>query len=127
MSQERTTIMEIKTELELRPPPAVRHKLSARPGEQPILSIRASIPKTDADRFVADALHDVRAFMQEHHVRPAGPPFSICRARGDNVDVEAGWPTATKPLAGTSRIHTGSLPRGLANCRTDLDRGTTAS
>ena len=50
--------------------------------------------------------------MQEHHIQPAGPPFSICRARATQVDVEAGWPTAAL-LAGTGRIHGGALPRSL--------------
>jgi formate-dependent phosphoribosylglycinamide formyltransferase (GAR transformylase) len=81
--------------------------------EQPILSIRASVPKADASTFVAEALRDIRAFMQEHHLRAAGPPFSICRGRADEVDVEAGWPVTSRPVAGTSRIHAGSLPRSL--------------
>jgi hypothetical protein len=82
------------------------------PHDQPVLSIRASVPETEAATFIADALHDVRVYMQEHHVQPAGPPFSICRARETQVDVEAGWPTAA-PLAGTGRIHGGALPRSL--------------
>jgi hypothetical protein len=82
-------------------------------GEQPILSIRATVPEPEADSFVAEALHDVRVYMQEHDVAPAGPPFSIRRQRGDEVDVEAGWPTAGL-LAGTSRIHSGLVPHSLA-------------
>ncbi len=85
--------------------------------EQQVLSIRDLVPKEDAQRFIADALHDIRVFMQEHDLAPAGPPFSICRLRGDDLDLEAGWPTATKPLAGTSRIHSGSLPRALTGPR----------
>ena len=45
-------------------------------------------------------------------MQPAGPPFSICRPHGSEVDVEAGWPTAA-PLNGTGRIHGGSVPRSL--------------
>ncbi|HUZ16563.1 MAG TPA: hypothetical protein VMU72_10385 [Gaiellaceae bacterium] len=82
-------------------------------GEQPILSIRATVPELEADAFTAEALHDVRVYMQEHDVAPAGPPFSIRRPRGDEVDVEAGWPTAG-PLSGTTRIHSGLIPRSLA-------------
>ena len=81
--------------------------------EQPILSIRATVPKADASTFVAEALRDIRAFMQEHDLRAAGPPFSICRGRADEVDVEAGWPINRKPVRGTSRIHAGSVPRSL--------------
>jgi hypothetical protein len=85
--------------------------------DQQILSIRASVPKAEAGRFIGDALHDIRIFMQEHDVSPAGPPFSICRPRGSDLDIEAGWPTAGKPLASTSRIHSGTLPRSLTGPR----------
>jgi hypothetical protein len=92
--------------------PAVRHVAIVRPYNQPVLSIRASVPEADADTFIAEALHDVRIYMEEHHVQPAGSPFSICRPRGSEIDVEAGWPTAA-PLAGTGSIHGGTLPRSL--------------
>lgn len=82
-------------------------------GEQPILSIRATVPALEADAFTEEALHDVRVYMQEHDVAPAGPPFAIRRQRGDDVDIEAGWPIAG-PLTGTSRIHSGLVPRSLA-------------
>lgn len=94
------------------PPRAARYHAVSH-DEQPILSIRACVPKADASTFVAEALRDIRAFMQEHHLRAAGPPFSICRGRADEVDVEAGWPVTGKPVGGTSRIHAGSLPRSL--------------
>lgn len=91
------------------------------PHIQPILSIRASVDGADADAFVAGALRDIRVYMQEHHVPPAGPPFSICRPRGETVDVEAGWPTA-RPLPGTSRIHSGALPSSLTGPETAATR-----
>jgi hypothetical protein len=93
-----------------------------RPDDQPVLSIRASVSKADAGRFIAEALHDVRAFMQEARLPPAGPPFSISRPRGRKVDVEAGWPTAVRPHAGTSRIHPGSLPRSYTGPRNNPGR-----
>ena len=96
-------------------PPGQRYTL--RPDDQPVLTLRASVPETEAERFIADALHDIRVFMQEHHVTAAGPPFSICRPHGTTVDIEAGWPTATNAPAGTSRIHSGSLPRSLTGPR----------
>jgi hypothetical protein len=85
--------------------------------DQPVLSIRGSVPKAEAERFIAEALHDIRVFMQEHDVTPSGPPFSICRPRESGLDVEAGWPTAVKPVGGSSRIHAGSLPRSLTGPR----------
>lgn len=92
-----------------------RHLL--RPDDQSVLSIRVTVPETEAERFIAGALHDVRVFMQEHHVSPAGPPFSICLPRGSNLDIEAGWPIATNTIVGTSRIRSGSLPRSLTGPR----------
>jgi hypothetical protein len=88
--------------------PAVRHSPGLGSGRQPILSIRATVDKADAGAFIAEALRDIRVYMQEHRVSPAGRPFSICRQRGSSVDVEAGWPTA-KLLTGTTRIHCGEL------------------
>lgn len=92
-----------------------------RPGlaapDQRVLSIRGSVPKAQADRFIAEALHEIRDFMHEHDVTASGPPFSICRPHGNSLDIEAGWPTAGKPQAGTSRIHAGLLPRSLTGPR----------
>lgn len=96
---------------------AARRESTLRAADQPILSIRASVPKAEAPRFIAGALHDIRVFMQEHAVAAAGPPFSICRPRGSDLDIEAGWPTTTEPLAGTSRIHNGTLPRSFTGPR----------
>jgi hypothetical protein len=104
------------------PAPAIRHESTVRPDDQPVLSIRASVPRHDADRFIGDALHDVRVFMQEHHLRSAGPPFSICRPRGNDLDIEAGWPTTVKSLVGTSRIHSGLLPRSIIGPRENPGR-----
>jgi hypothetical protein len=98
---------------------AARHERIPQHDDQPILSIRDSVPEAEAEKFIADALHDIRVFMQEHDLRPAGPPFSLCRARGGNLDIEAGWPTAGQPHVGTSRVHGGSLPRSLTGA---LDR-----
>jgi len=94
-----------------------------RTDDQPILSTRAVVPRPDAEAFIAASLHDIRVFMQEHHIAAAGPPFSVCRPRGGDLDIEVGWPTATKALAGTGRIHAGSLPRSLAGTRAGSDAG----
>jgi hypothetical protein len=87
------------------------HRPIAKTDEQPILSIRAAVAEKDAERFIADALHDIRVFMRQHDVLPDGPPFSISRPREGILDIEAGWPTATRPLVGAGRIHSGSVPR----------------
>ncbi len=105
-------------QLSARAAPAVGQPHNVSSASQPILSIRATVPAAGAEEFIAEALHAVRAYMQEHHVRPVGPPFSICRPRGSSVDVEAGWPTA-KPLTGTGRIHGGALPAALGGMRSE--------
>ncbi len=108
------------TSLEDRPPgteqplPAssTRHDVARSTGgrDQQLVSIRARVPEEDAPGFISEALHDIRAYLQEHHTPTAGPPFSVCRpVEGGLVDVEAGWPVA-EPVAGTSRIHCGALP-----------------
>jgi hypothetical protein len=116
-----TTIHSEDTPIRIEPQsaPAARpaRRASIRQADdQPILSIRASVPKEDSEKFIADALHDIRVFMQEHHVPAAGPPFSICRSHGSKVDVEAGWPTI-RTLVGTPRIHAGAIPRSLIGPR----------
>ena len=85
---------------------------SRSPGTQPTLSIRATVSKGDVSEFIATALHDIRAYMQEHHATVAGPPFTICRGSGSTFDVEAGWPVE-QAISGTSRIHSGTLPTAL--------------
>ena len=84
--------------------PSVRARRHRGAHDQPVLSIRASVPETGR-RFIADALHDVRIYMQEHRVQPAGPPFSIRRRTEREIDIEAGWPTTTQlpaPAASTA-------------------------
>jgi hypothetical protein len=93
-----------------------RDRQPRRPEGQAVLSIRGFVAGEDAPEFISNALRDVRAYMQEHHVPPSGPPFSISRVRGDALEVEAGWPTA-KPVPGTSRIHCGSMPPTLIRKR----------
>jgi hypothetical protein len=97
----------------------VRHLFARRPEDQPVLSIRATISERDAESFIIDALRDVRVYMQERDIRPVGPPFSICRPRGNEVDIEAGWPLAA-PLSGRGRIHGGAIPRSLLEPETGL-------
>jgi hypothetical protein len=107
----------VPTELERRPPWASstrtgRYLFAGRPEDQPVLSVRGTTSEGEAESFIADALRDVRVYLQEHHIETVGPPFSICRPRGDEIDVEAGWPLAA-PLPGTGRIHGGAIPRSL--------------
>jgi hypothetical protein len=90
----------------------VRPRSARSLSDEPVLSIRARVPTDQASVFVTDALHAIRVYLQEHHVQPAGPPFSISRPSGAECDIEAGWPT-TVPVQGSGRIHGGALPRSL--------------
>jgi hypothetical protein len=90
----------------------IAQRSTERPHDQPVLSIRASVPESEAGEFVAGALHDIRVYLQEHHERPAGPPFSIRWPAGRAMDIEAGLPTEAR-LPGSGRIHGGALPRSL--------------
>ena len=81
--------------------------------ELPVLSIRSRVHERDAAGFIAQALGDIRAYMQEHHAFPAGPPITISRTcNAEGIDVEAGWPVI-EPISGTNRIHSGALPSAL--------------
>ena len=78
--------------------------------ERAILSIRGRVPHEQAAAFISEALRNIRAHMQEHDIKPAGAPFTVCQPKGDGeVDVEAGWPLANH-AAGTPQIHCGDLP-----------------
>jgi hypothetical protein len=76
---------------------------------QPVLTIRARVPTDEVPAFTRDALQEIRAYIERHHLRAEGPPFSIRHhASSGLVDVETGWPTRGAP--GSGRIHSGALP-----------------
>ncbi len=83
---------------------------------QPVLTIRARVPKDEVPAFTREALQEIRSYIDQHHLQVEGPPFSVHHdATAERVDVEAGWPARGAPGAG--RIHSGALPvsrlRGL--------------
>ena len=80
---------------------------------QPYLGIHA--PVIDGIRSFADsAFPELFAWLREHGVAPAGPPFlryyEIDPA-GEPLDVEAGVPVESAP-PGDSRVRDASLPAG---------------
>jgi hypothetical protein len=93
--------------------PKPRHGPAARSG-QPVISKRGQVAADDASRFIRRALEDVRAYMREHDLEPAGPPFAICipAARTGQVDVEAGWPLE-QIAQGAGAIHSATLPHAV--------------
>jgi hypothetical protein len=92
---------------------------------QPVLSIRASVPRSRVPSFIRGALHEIRVHIEEHHIEIQGPPFSICRPAPHSVDVEVGWPVS--PAPGTDRISSGALPAHLARGSDRIAREAAAS
>jgi hypothetical protein len=82
---------------------------------QPVLTKRGHISTDEATRFIRETLRDVRAYMHEHDLSPAGPPFAITSGADDPgmVNVEAGWPLDHEAV-GAGAIHSATLPRTLA-------------
>jgi hypothetical protein len=82
---------------------------------QPVLAKRGRVGVDDSTRFIRDALADIRAYMHEHDLEPAGPPFAITSAAAEpgKVDVEAGWPLEHEAV-GAGAIHSATLPCTLA-------------
>ena len=90
--------------------PKPRHGPATRAG-QPVISKRGQVAADDSNRFIREALEDVRAYMHEHDLDPAGPPFAMCipTAKPGLVDVEAGWPI-DRIAQGAGAIHSATLP-----------------
>lgn len=86
----------------------IRHR------RQAVLAVRARTSESDAARFVHAALAEIHAFMKDHDVAPAGPPFTIVNRTGHagTIDVEAGWPVDRAVNAG-GNVHSGTLPSAL--------------
>lgn len=81
--------------------------------QQQVISKRGRVEASVVPVFVREALDEILAHIERHHVEVQGPPFCNCDPRpAHEVDVEVGWPV-TRASAG-GRISIGSLPRGLA-------------
>jgi hypothetical protein len=53
-------------------------------GEQPYMGIRGSVTMQEIDRFIDKSYPRVFGYMEEHGVKPAGPPF----VRYNVIDME---------------------------------------
>ena len=93
--------------------PRTRHGPAARAG-QAVITKRGQVATADSNLFIRDALEDVRAYMHDHDLDPAGPPFAICTpaSQAGLVDVEAGWPL-DQVAEGAGAIHSATLPRAV--------------
>lgn len=82
-------------------------------GQQPVISRRGLVDASEVPTFVREALDEILAHIEKHHLVVEGPPFCIrAPRRGHQVDVEVGWPVNSGSAAG--RISIGALPGGLA-------------
>lgn len=90
--------------------PKLRHGPATRAG-QPVISRRGHVSADDSNRFIRQALEDIRAYMREHDLDPAGPPFAICTPTGRPglIDIETGWPL-DQIAQGAGAIHGATLP-----------------
>jgi hypothetical protein len=81
---------------------------------QPVLSVRASVPVAELTSLQGDALRELWSYMQQHGIRPAGPPYVRYHTFGEaETDVEVGIPVAVAAGAvGEARVVVGELPGG---------------
>jgi effector-binding domain-containing protein len=81
---------------------------------QPVLSVRASVPVAELASFQGDALRELWSYMQQHGIRPAGPPYVRYHTFGEaETDVEVGIPVAVAADAvGEAGVVVGELPGG---------------
>lgn len=88
---------------------------------QPALIKSGHVSADELTHFIREALRDIRAYMHEHDLDPAGPPFAISSGSSQpgTVNVEAGWPVEHE-ATGAAAIHSATLPRTIAR-RSDAE------
>jgi hypothetical protein len=82
---------------------------------QPALIKHGHVSADMLPAFIREALRDIRAYMHEHDLHPAGPPFATSTASSEpgKIDVETGWPLEHEAV-GAGAIHSATLPCTLA-------------
>ena len=81
---------------------------------QPVASIRGTIPVAELGEHMGGRLGELGAYLRQHGVQPAGPPFVRYHAFGETeTDFELGVPLAA-PVEGEGRITGNELPGGAA-------------
>jgi effector-binding domain-containing protein len=79
---------------------------------QPVVSVRATVPTAQLAATQGEALQALWNHLQQHKIRPEGPPFVRYHTFGDvETDVELGIPVA-EGAAGEGRVAVGELPGG---------------
>ncbi|CAN7525845.1 GyrI-like domain-containing protein [Terrabacter sp. LjRoot27] len=82
--------------------------------EQDTAVIRGQVPMDDLPAFFARTFAATAAALSAQGVPPSGPPFGLYHGMpGDTVDVEAGFPVASR-ITAAGDVEPGTLPAGRA-------------
>src|SRR5829696_5826351 len=80
--------------------------------EQHTAVVHARVPMDELTRFFDRAFAATAAALHDQGLAPAGPPFGLYRGMpGATVDVEAGFPVATR-IEPSGDVEAGTLPAG---------------
>jgi DNA-binding transcriptional MerR regulator len=106
----------IDAKAELLPAPIRLEKVELKDlEEQPTLTVRSRVARSDLDRTISKSINAVADHLQALGQRSAGPPFTICpdADEQDMLDVEIGWPTRER-IRGSGEVESRALPAGRA-------------
>jgi effector-binding domain-containing protein len=87
-------------------------KIETRP-EQPYVGVRTQVPMTELGNVIPQLHGEAMTWLESQGLKPSGPSFVRYHVINmeDKLDIEMGWPTATK-LAGNGRVQGGLIPAG---------------
>jgi effector-binding domain-containing protein len=81
-------------------------------GPQPYAAIRLTVERPKIGEQAPPLTGEVMAWLAAKGIGPTGAPFfNYTRMRGETMDMEIGWPTASL-FPGDGRVVTGTLPEG---------------
>jgi effector-binding domain-containing protein len=82
-------------------------------GQQPTAVRRATLSAAEVGSWLADSYSTVAEYLQRGGVTISGPPYARYVFRGNQVDVEAGFPVS-RPVSTDGGIEASALPDGTA-------------
>jgi effector-binding domain-containing protein len=87
-------------------------QISERP-EIPFVAIGTSVNMQDIPAVLPPLIPEITAWMADHGVEPAGPPFFLYRSRDskNQMIAEVGVPVK-EPVQGSGRVVSGTFPKG---------------
>lgn len=78
---------------------------------QPVAVVRRRGAAGQLPSMIGEVFPAVWAFLERHHIPPAGPPFVRFLAMGETYDFEGGFPV-TAPFPGEGDVTCATLPGG---------------